>query len=47
MNKNDLIELILDHMIQQGSYNGSTLETLQSMTQDELESELATLEEMI
>ncbi len=46
MNNNDLIELILEHAIQQGRYNRIYFENLQKMTKEELESELDFLEEV-
>lgn len=37
MNRNDLIELILNHAIQRGEYSGIFMIRLQSATQEELE----------
>lgn len=47
MNRNDLIELILDHAIQQGVYSEMYLTSLQSKTVDELEGILCLLEETV
>lgn len=47
MNRNDLIELILDHAIQQGIYSELFMQSLQSMSIDQLEAKLCLLEEAI
>jgi hypothetical protein len=47
MNRNDLIELILDHAIQQGLYSDLYMESLQTKTYDELEGVLCLLEEAV
>jgi len=45
--KNDTIELILEHSIQQGRYYGTLLEELQAMDEEQLIVELERLEETI
>lgn len=44
MNTNDLIELILEHAIQQGRYSRIYFENIQKMSKEELISELDYLE---
>lgn len=44
MNRNDKIELILDHAIAQGRYNAGYLDMLKGLTETQLDAELSQLE---
>lgn len=46
MNRHDMIELIVNHAIEQGRYSGLYMETVCAMTESELRDELNHLEDI-
>jgi hypothetical protein len=46
MNRNDTIELILEHAIQQGSYSQNYMDRLSAMNDSQLNQELERIEEI-